>query len=349
LNLAIPRIVSLLLCVSAAALTAQGCGGRTAGIGGNGSSSGGSSGSSGGSSGGSGSSSGISGSSSGFSGSSSGISGSSSGITGSSSGTVPVCEPLPGCSSETECPDPNGCGLCYCDNGGWECPGGKCTTDAGIPCSPTPPAGACSYDGQTCNYGDCTTCSCENGEWACFGGGCIPDGGNPCPPVPPSGTCFSSGQTCDYPGACGGEECECDGNQWECFGQVCPPPECPPGPPPPGSSCAPDPDGTTCDYSGPDCSTEECTCESSVWECGGSGGCPPPSCPVFPPGDGTACDPSEIGQECQYFVNGDCDQAFCECDPSGTWSCEYSECSDGGFFDGGFGGSSGGFADAQGP
>jgi hypothetical protein len=49
-----------------------------------------------------------------------------------------------------------------------------------------------------------------------------------------------------------------------------------------------------------------------------------------------------IGSDCEYSVNGECDTEDCECDPSGTWSCSYSECFDAGFFDSGFGSSSSG-------
>jgi hypothetical protein len=95
----------------ALALMGPGCGGRTAGIGGNASSSGASdSGTDGASSGG------------GSGGSSGGISGGSSGGTGSSSGGT-SCAPLPGCSSDSECPAPGGCGECYCESGQWECTG----------------------------------------------------------------------------------------------------------------------------------------------------------------------------------------------------------------------------------
>jgi hypothetical protein len=146
----------------------------------------------------------------------------------------------------------------------------------------------------------------------------------PCPVNPPSGECPYDGETCSYDGECG-TTCECEGGEWGCFGNPCPPPlqVCPSNPPTGGTSCAGE-GGETCDYSNGTCEGEQCSCDGSVWSCSAFA-CPPPpptTCPTFPPTQGTAC--SAIGDDCVYYVNGECNQESCECFPSGSWSCSYA-------------------------
>ncbi|HEY1695898.1 MAG TPA: hypothetical protein VGG39_27210 [Polyangiaceae bacterium] len=285
----------LLLILGMMALAAA-CGGKTngGGPGGGGSSSGSSSsGSSSGS--GSGSSSGISSSSgSGSGGSSSGISSSSG---GSSSGGN-YCEPLPGCTSSTECPDPGGCGDCYCSGGGWACTGcGDDATDAYPPpddapygyCPGAPPASGsiCYEDGTTCGYG-------SNGD------GC-------------------------------GEECTCANGTWQCYSDPCPPPECPPYVPTPGTYCAGG--GESCFYGSGSCDSTDCYCDanSGTWSCSYSA-CvdsgPPfdggvydvyPICPTNQPPESAACDSQ--GMICSYYT-GCVDNCLCT---STGWVCAAQE------------------------
>jgi len=103
---------------------------------------------------------------------------------------------------------------------------------------------------------------------------------------------------------------------------------CPSSPPAAGSACAGE-EGLVCSYGDGTCGGEECTCEGGEWSCG-IGGCPPPPppvevCPTFPPEDGSAC--NSTGDNCTYYVNGDCNQESCECLGSGSWSCAFAvEC-----------------------
>lgn len=218
-------VFSLLL--APAALAASACGGNTdyweQGHDGDG-------GESGSSSGASGSSSGVSGSSSGISGSSSGVSGSSSGISGSSSGGNPVCTPLPGCDSNSECPVGDGCNWCTCDpaTGTWTCTSLLCPIDGGTcPSEPPPFDSACDSSGITCDYDT-------------------------------------------FDGSCGGESCSCDSGMWLCTVSSCPPPppQCQATEPGNGEACG-GTIGLTCDYynSSTDC-TDECQCgQSGTWGC----------------------------------------------------------------------------------
>ena len=256
-----------LIAVTCALALAAACGGQTAGVGGGGH---GSSSSGGGSSG----------------GSSSGGGSSSSGGASSSGGSG--CVPLPGCSSSTECPEPNGCGECYCQGSGWECTGcGDDAVDASIPdssiqCPPVAPADGslCPENGLACGYasdpGGCgESCDCLNGTWACSYPPCPPPVCPPDPPTPQT-SCIGSGLDCYYPddAGCGGEACSCDSTGlWECSVGDC----IDAGPPDaglcPGSMPA---NGDPCDMAGDVCSylslcTTNCLCTATGWVCATQG------------------------------------------------------------------------------
>jgi hypothetical protein len=206
------------------------CGGRSDDILLGGSGVGGSSSGSGGSGGGSGSGGSSSGGGSG--GSSGAGSSSSSGSSGSSG--AGGCTPLPGCKSSEQCPEPGGCGYCYCVNDNWacestgDCDGGPSMDAAspGCPPYPPPPGTQCPSDGVGCGWaspGGCgdESCYCQNGYWQCISSVC--DGGGPpsCPPGPPTdqSPCNDVGAYCDYPlnGVCADYICQCDpSGTWGC-------------------------------------------------------------------------------------------------------------------------------------
>jgi hypothetical protein len=234
------RTFAVLFTVSASALLATACGGRSADFSGGGG--GGGSGSGGGSSGGVSSSSGAGSSSGASSGSSSGSgSGSSSGVSSSSSGgqTCPGVAPTGGsCSGEGE----------NCDYG----------------------------DGNGCGV----SCQCNGGQWNCFADPCIDPPPPPpvCPPVAPASNSSCAGdygQLCDYSNgsSCSGEQCTCDGNVWTCGTLSCPPPQqCPTFPPSNQDSCT-DLGDSCVYYVNGDCNEETCNCFSGVWSCSYSEGC----------------------------------------------------------------------------
>jgi hypothetical protein len=196
--------------------------------------------------------------------------------TDSGGGESGTCQPLPGCSSTTFCPAPNGCNnTCTCVDGSWACGDLGCgddVADSGI-CPGTAPEGECSTNGLTCSYGDngggCgITCSCENNQWLCEAPPCT----SPvCPAnAPPAGsTCDSEGEQCSWGDfeQCGTETCECEGGTWSCDGISCPPMSCPPAMPQNESAC--DSVGAVCNYPTADsCGLVECNCwPSGIWGC----------------------------------------------------------------------------------
>jgi hypothetical protein len=71
-----------------------------------------------------------------------------------------ACKPAPVCKEgDTR---GAGCGACWCQGGGWVCPG-VC------------PEPICA-EGQT-KYDGCNTCSCSGGQWQCTTIACVDDGG----------------------------------------------------------------------------------------------------------------------------------------------------------------------------
>jgi hypothetical protein len=262
----------VLLFASILALAAA-CGGKTSGVGsggGGGSSSGGASSSSGGGSG-----------------------GGSGGSSGGSSSGGSYCSPLPGCNSETECPEPNGCGTCYCESSGWQCTGcGDDEIDAGPPdssfgCPIDPPTAqtSCQSDGLSCSYGSAEGCGegcdCYNNEWSCYA--------DPCPPptcpssIPQDGTaCFGQGD-CYYSdgSGCGGADCYCGpSGSWSCAYSVCVDAGPPDSGPPDAGGCPGSlpPDGASCDVQGDVCTylsacETNCLCTATGWVCASQGGC----------------------------------------------------------------------------
>ena len=231
--------------------------------------------------------------------SSSGASSSGGSTSGSSSGGV-TCAPLPGCNSALECPESGGCGVCYCEHGGWACTGcGDDVSDAypvedspyGVcPLNPPNPGTLCDAPNASCSYGSAEgcgeSCDCQNGTWECFS--------NPCPPPlcpqypPPNGSlCNGIGSSCLFPvnDSCGEEECDCDpSGTWGCYDIDCfdggPPsdagifdsgPVCPGSQPAPSSPC--DELGNVCSYF-TGCETN-CLCASSGWVCATQQGCNP--------------------------------------------------------------------------
>lgn len=137
------------------------------------------------------------------------------------------CTPLPGCTSTTMCPDPDGCNTCYCSGGQWGCTARACVDAAPPVCPATePPNGsACAANGLRCTYGArCgPSCACLNGSWSCAIPPCPPP--PQCPQTPPGGgsSCDGwQGEMCNYPSptGCGGEVCSCpDTTQpsWKCL------------------------------------------------------------------------------------------------------------------------------------
>lgn len=232
--------------------------------------------------------------------SSGGGSGSSSGISSSSSSGSATCKPLPGCGSSTECSNPDGCGICYCEGGNWACAETGCgddAVDAQPPpdspddyCPPQAPQEGtiCYVDGLDCGYGSnggCgESCDCANGVWTCSGDPCPPP---ECPPSEPAGgtACSSIGIGCGYPSpsGCGGDECNCDPSGiWYCSGSTCidggfpsdggiadASSVCPGFVPPQGSAC--DDQGAVCSYD-TGCETS-CLCASTGWVCASQQGC----------------------------------------------------------------------------
>jgi hypothetical protein len=152
------------------------------------------------------------------------------------------CQPLPGCSSTSECPAGDGCNSCSCGGGQWVCTKMACV-DGG-------PLGDAASDSP-------------------------PDVTAPCPAsVPPEGqTCGATAMTCQYQGACV-QRCVCSGSgtTWAC--NHCQPP-CPAPIPSEGSSCSGF-GGVLCLYppSLPGCAKAECSCDGSngfLWSCPNDG------------------------------------------------------------------------------
>ena len=163
--------------------------------------------------------------------------GGSSGADGAIDANGASCQPLPGCTSTTECPSTDGCNTCNCEQGGWECTGYSCPDGGNIGCPPNPPGNdsPCSnqFVGTQCNFPlapgvyACRTwaCTCWAGDlWYCAQTDC-PDGGNSsgCPTNEPSqgSSCDSAGTVCGF-GVCGtddrkfADDCLCSGGMWDC-------------------------------------------------------------------------------------------------------------------------------------
>ncbi len=139
-----------------------------------------------------------------------------------------ACKPLPGCTSTTTCPSPDGCNDCSCFEGAWECAEIACI-DASTTCPSTPPTVGtfCGKNQLTCTFG--TQCGpefvCVNYVWSMVIRTCPPPPPG-CPPNPPSGKCNGSvGLSCSWGSGCNMEMCDCvatpDGPTWECGGTAC--------------------------------------------------------------------------------------------------------------------------------
>lgn len=151
------------------------------------------------------------------------------------------CLPLPGCSSQAQCPSSDGCQIFVCKQGGWvantspttgcgtvgdveDCPGSP-TPLNGEPCTgpascgyPLPPSAECPL--WNCN------CASESSLWSCTPQDFCPylgdSGAYSCPgaeePVQHS-QCTEEGLTCQYPSPCNVElpaYCLCANGQWNC-------------------------------------------------------------------------------------------------------------------------------------
>lgn len=148
---------------------------------------------------------------------------------GGGSGDGGTCKPLPGCSSTTRCPAPDGCNQCSCSGGTWACSDLGCF-DASTTCPPSPPTlgSYCQDNSLQCTFG--TQCGpefiCRNNVWGMVIRTCPPPPPPACPPSPPNGSCNGEvGLSCSWGSGCNREMCDCvaapGGPIWECSGTAC--------------------------------------------------------------------------------------------------------------------------------